>query len=648
MTSQRSTKKTSAPPPELKLKSSGAVCKVELPQRPLRIYFQTYPGVSGSEADRALAGIPYKLRIPGQTDIEGRTEPNGQILLPGLQPGMTGELQILGTMIHLRPRDYSADETTDGRTTMGIQGAKRRLMIMGYYDKPYRFNGLSQTPDDKLDHVEIEEAILQFQVDNGMVPNGEIERHEVVGGRIDTSQQYGFHRDLSTSTIKQFHPDFVAKLAAGGGSAPPDTMVPCAVPPSTPAGGKPPAKASSAAAPQPLVREIYEGHRFVPVRFVRQNPGRFNPRLPELDERGFVDGRAGPVVSLMAGETIQVRMARVHVASGVPLFLKSSDETVVKVRQLADDVVELTGVARTGGGVVVDDPRTSTVEVRYGSSDGQLLHRLFVEHYDPITVAVAVHLVSIGQKGHPEIPRVPPSLQRSKIEPIFDSINDIWRAAGIRFQVTQWLDDTVDLNQAGVMTVQGSINEFNDVTGLNRKAAHLNMYVVDSMIGGGIGWGARNTALVAAEQMHGAGPSTPDQLVQTFAHEIGHFLGLWHPGTANSQGDNLPFPPQHPEDHAMQDYWSRRSLMYVYTSLGPTNPLAPNVRQRGRQMDVGNGWFVGGKMLCCKVVPKIVSSADRSEIATARGIGMLNKVTQTRTTAWNSRIDTRTGDGLFV
>lgn len=174
------------------------------------------------------------------------------------------------------------------------------------------------------------------------------------------------------------------------------------------------------------------------------------------------------------------------------------------------------------------------------------------------------------------------------------------------------------------------------------------MYVVDAMIGGGIGWGARNTALVAAEQMHGAGPSTPDQLVQTFAHEIGHFLGLWHPGTANSQGDNLPFPPQHPADHAMQDYWSRRSLMYVYTSLGPTNPLAPNVRQRGRQMDVGNGWFVGGKMLCCKVVPQIISSANFSEIATSRGIAMVNQVIETRTTAWKSRIDAETGNGLFA
>ncbi|VWB44446.1 M12 family metallo-peptidase [Burkholderia lata] len=647
MANQRTTRKKPAPPPELKLKSGGAVCKVVLSQRPLRIYFQAYPGITGSEADRALAGIPYKLRIPGQPDIDGQTGPNGQILLPGLQPGLTGELQILGTMIQLRPRDYSAEETTDGIAAMGIQGAKRRLMIMGYYDKPYRFNGLNQAPDDKLDHVEIEEAILQFQVDSGMVPNGEIERHEMVGDSIDTSQQYGFHRDLFSSTIKRFHPDFVVKLATGGGEAPPGTMAPCAVSPSTPAGGKSPAKVSSAATPQPLVREIYDGHRFVPVRFVRQNPGHFNPLQPELDERGFVDGRAGPVVSLMAGETIQVRMARVHVAGGAPLFLKSSDETVVKVRQLADDVVELKGFDGTDMNVDAR-PKKATIAVHYGGIDGTVLHRLHVEVYDPIEVAVALHLVSIGQRGNPEIPRVPPSLQRSKIEPVFESINKIWRAAGICFQVTQWLDDTIDLNQAGVMTVQGAINEFNDVTGLNRKAAHLNMYVVDSMIGGGIGWGARNTALVAAEQMHGDRPSSPDELVQTFAHEIGHFLGLSHPGTANSQGDNLPFPPQHPEDHAMQDYWSRRSLMYVYIGLGLTNPLAPNVRQRGRQMDIGNGWRVGGKMLCCKVVTKIVSSEDKSEIATARGIAMLNQVIQTRTTAWNSQNNTETGNGLFA
>ncbi|VWB35952.1 hypothetical protein BLA14095_01445 [Burkholderia lata] len=169
MTNHRTNKKPSTPQPNLTLRSGGAVCKVVLSQRPLRIYFQAYPGITGTEAERALAGIPYKLRIPCQPDIEGQTEPNGQILLPGLQPGLTGELQILGTMIHLRPRDFSADEATDRATVMGIQGAKRRLMIMGYYDKPYRSNGQNQVPDDKLDHVEIEDAILQFQVDSEMV-----------------------------------------------------------------------------------------------------------------------------------------------------------------------------------------------------------------------------------------------------------------------------------------------------------------------------------------------------------------------------------------------------------------------------------------------------------------------------------------------
>ncbi|MFJ4290950.1 hypothetical protein ACIP1U_14345 [Cupriavidus sp. NPDC089707] len=281
----------STPTPTLTLKPGGAVCKVELPLRPLRIYFQRYPGMSGQQSERALAGIPYKLRILGQPEVESQTEPNGQILLPGLRPGIIGELEILGTLIHLIPRDYNVKEMTDGKTLMSIEGAKRRLMILGYYDRPYHYFAPNtrvepQTPNDNLDHLEVEDAILRFQVDNGLMPTGEIERHEVVGGKIDPSQRYGFHTDTASSTIKQFHPDFVAKLAAGGASAPPDTMTPCTVPP--PAQSKVQPNASP-----PLAREIYEGHRFVPVRFIRQNYNKFDPQYPELDDRGYVDTGLG-------------------------------------------------------------------------------------------------------------------------------------------------------------------------------------------------------------------------------------------------------------------------------------------------------------------------------------------------------------------
>ncbi|WP_458765484.1 zinc-dependent metalloprotease family protein [Cupriavidus basilensis] len=645
--------------PELTLKPGGAVCKVAIPLRPLRIYFQLFPGISRTEAERGLAGLSYKLRIPGQTDSEGTTEANGKILLPGLQPGITGELEILGTLIQLTARDYSDDEKTDSTTTMGIQGAKRRLMVLGYYDKPYRSVrpgqvAVSQIPDDKLDHIEIEDAILRFQVDSGIEPNGEIERHELAGSKIDPSQAFGFHRDLTGSNVKQFHPDFVAKLAAGGGSAPPGTMEPCTVPPPP----RPKHKGTVGSAkpgpsPKPLAREIYDGHRFVPVRFVRYNESTtFHPGRPELDERGYRE-HDGPIVSLMAGQRIDLLLLRLHVGASVPLSFVSTDESTVKISQATGDLIELTGIAGLRNKA---EGTTAAIEVRYGSPSGPLLHTLAVQVYAPINVAVAVHFVSIGQAGKPEIPRIPPSLQRPKLEPIFNKINDIWRAAGIRFEVKQWLNDTIDLTQAGAMTVkpakdgQPAVNEFHAVTSLNRKARHLNMYVVESTIGSGIGWGLCNTALVAAEQMHGGQPSSQDQLIQTFAHEIGHFLGLWHPATHNPEGDDVHVQIQGREErHNLEDFWSRRMLMYVYTGLNGIGPLDANTRQRGRQQDVGNGWHVGGKMLCCKTVPKVVSSPEDSEIVTARGIALLNKSESSteKKTAWSPPSD-NAGQGVFA
>lgn len=610
--------------PVLTLKPGGAVCEITIPMRPLRIYFQHIPGLSGLERDRGIAGLAYKLRIHGQPEIEGQTLANGKIDLPGLRPGMVGELDILGTRLWLRPLDYSADEATDGRTAMTIHAAKRRLMVAGYYDRPYCHEQGNQLPpaqvlDDRLDHIEIEDAILRFQVDTSLEPNGEIERREIVGGKIDTSREYGFHADTASTTIGQFHPDFIAQLAAHGGSAPPDTMTPCLPPPREPV--KPPDVIGQ---PKVLERYFYDCQRFVPVRFERYvPPGQpFDPRYPELDERGYLD-RNGPVVSLVEGKTIELRLLRLHVGVSAKLVLRSTDESVVKVKisEPVQGIVALTGVAGSDSA----DPTDAVIEVRFGSASGPVLHRLHVEVYKMIDVAVAVHFVAIGDRNNPSVPPIPPSWGKEDIKLLLDEASKIWQMAGIRFVATAWRDETVHLDQAGAMKKV----EAPTVGELNRVTRHMNMYVAKATTGTpDIGWGGENWALLVAEQSQRGIGHGIEVMAHTVAHEIGHFLGLLHPGTVNRKGDQhaVLVAGGSVESHMLEDYWSRRSLMYAAVGLMPAHiPLAATTRQRGRQMDIGYGLGRPGYMLCCKVVPRIVSSNQKSEIATARGIALLNE-----------------------
>ena len=600
----------------LTLKPNRAVRQVEVPLRPLRIFFQTYPGTTGPEDKRAIASIPYTLRIPGHDEIQGQTAPDGHIPLPGLQPDLVGELEVLDTIIRLVPRDFNEEEQLDGQSNLTIQGAKRRLMILGYYDLLYRTESSGpdeQTPDDSLDHPEIENAILHFQVDHALEPNGEIERHEMKQDetnprrwQIDAGQKYGFHRDLASSTIGQFHPDFVAALVASAGSAPPDSI--------GSASESPPV---SDAVGQSLIREFYDGQRFVPVRFSRlppRNPGDVDPQRPELDERGYADGRFGPVVSLMTGSVIQVGLDRVHVSPATALLLQSTDASVATAT-LNGDVVEITGVAGAGP---TAQAAAATINVCLDDESQTVLHRLYVQVYDPIVVAVAVHFVSIGKLGESDddVPPESPILNRESFFPILERVNNIWRAAGIQFNVNEsaWLDERIDLAEVGVM--RDTRDERHKVTDLNRADRHLNIYVVPNIGGAATGRTVSGIGVVVADHdKHGALVGEY-QLAQTVAHEIGHFLDLMHPGTKSSWGDEWDAPGG--ENHAMEDYWSRRMLMYGLPGLKIEPDLPDKVRQRGRQRDVGNGEGRNGVMLCSRTVPAILSSSNHSEVEIAR------------------------------
>ena len=627
----------------LTLKPSRAVRQVAVPRMDLRIFFQSYPGVSGLDADRAIAGVNYVLRIPGKTEeISGVTAPNGEISLPDLRPGMTAELEIFGTLLRLTPHDFEGNEISGGAEDdpMCIEGAKRRLMIIGYYDEPYRAGSKqSQRPDDNLDFFEIEDAILQFQVDSKLEPNGEIERHGVntITLGVDKDYSAGFHKNRKASSLKKprFDPSFDTQLAAAGGQAPNGTMTPPAD--SQKPLALPARKVSEPIPPTSLEREIYDGHRFVPVRFRRLDSKRASKRNPELDERGYDDGRFGPVVSVMTGETIQVRMENLHISDSTSLNFVSSPPTAVQINRNGD-IIELTGLA--GAGAMKAEPQTAKIEVRFGSDTGPLLGRLYVDVYDVITVATVVHSVSIGQSGHPEIVSVGPDLNNDHIETLLGGLNSIWNAAGIQFALADkefvekgtvrpwlnfpgnvfrsgenWLRETTTLSAVGSMKE----NEFEMIAILNQVDNCLNMFVVPSIEDGNIvALGKRGQGVALRSGSLGA-----NSLSRIAAHEAGHFLNLSHPGTYSfkGNGDNVTILDGVVHDISPQDYWSCRTLMYKSERLrdeSVPDPLPNFVRQRRRQDDVGYGAGIPGTMLGCRKVSLIKTIQKESEIFRAR------------------------------
>lgn len=113
----------------------------------LEIVLQRYPGTAGSDADRAIADVGYKITIGGKA-AEGKTGADGKIRI-AMPANAKATLEMLGTTYDVTPV-----ATLEARNT--VQGVQRRLQGLGY--ELGRVDGVVG--------VRTGTALLQFQADN--------------------------------------------------------------------------------------------------------------------------------------------------------------------------------------------------------------------------------------------------------------------------------------------------------------------------------------------------------------------------------------------------------------------------------------------------------------------------------------------------
>ncbi|MEO7331730.1 MAG: hypothetical protein ABI193_24355 [Minicystis sp.] len=314
--------------------------------------------------------------------------------------------------------------------------------------------------------------------------------------------------------------------------------------------------------------KMHRTRRFHLVRFERAITGTVNAKYPDPDDRGYIGPEFGPMVGVLVGSTVTLRLKRLSIDNGAPLFVKSSDPAAFTVhsprggalRSREYNEIEITGVA--GG-----NPRVAKLEVHYQSLTGPIIHELTVWVLTPLNVTLVQHKVTIAGAAAPGVPAaagVPSTLNLGTIVPI---VRAIWGHYGITFTLNAPVVDAVTFATAGI--VQWA--EEPTLLGTNWVPGAINVYTVHqietgSTLGYGFsrssfaGFGMPNPAIVLADNS----ASDPVACAHALAHEIGHFFTLWHP-------ENMQPPTER------EDTWCRRRLMHNYASLDPTANWKDNV-----------------------------------------------------------------------
>lgn len=544
--------------------------QVEATTADVLISFQKVPGV---DAASIIDGGAATLE---GSDTPVRPQGNGYYGLR-MSAGSTSRLTFLGTTYVIRhiqgevnEPDHGSDIVLASWETLGANdansgighamqaGTQRRLQLLGYYT-------------GKVDGImgkKSEVAILRFQADNNLRTDAE------VGSNTRTA--------LNTVTTNDNTTD------------------------------------STHIVRRSLIRFERAPHRTNATR----THGRPRSTAPDPDYRGFIEvptvgtDLKGPAVSMARETNFRIKVIRECIADDVTLVATSEDESLVRVRSAGplpnerQMILQLRAEAIEGR-----NPRNTSVKinVRRGEDLTEIASLqvvvlpLITKEIRPywVTIDGAAHIVNGANLSGPTAPVG----TRGNIESAIDAANNILWSHGLYFRRLGWREKSVTLSHAGQITWANVVAEYRTINEANDSAGHateddkINLYIVRNIDGAlGMSFSTRRYDWpyigIAVRSTGGLKNTTPVEIGQTIAHELGHFMGL---------SDYFVTPPlAHSEDdpndsNKKTDIWSLKRMMYGSWPTGarPADGWAHNP---------GYGNDNGGGMISIRNLP-----ADRTD-----------------------------------
>jgi hypothetical protein len=378
----------------------------------------------------------------------------------------------------------------------------------------------------------------------------------------------------------------------------------------------------------PFPHNVYKTQRIVPLRFTRAIIGAPVLDIPDIDDRGWfrpdpagnnaATNDHGFVVCATEGQSVYVKIVREKIENTAVLFVKSSDESVMKVKQnlgadqlstVHETLVKIDGISGGAGAT----PKIARVQIHFGTNTGPIIGELSVWVYRNVNVNLVPHNVTIqtaaGGDG---------VASAANITTVMDTVKAIWKAAGVGINVAPVQNHTVTFATAGIAS---GMAEINTLLSTSWVPGSINAYFINQLILPGVpgilglgisrpnsvAFGTPNPGIILGDTNGGPSRAADSHyLGNDIAHEMGHFFTLPHV-------DNIQNTAAH---QGREETWALRMLMH------PTNThFFSDFRNDTGYGTAGDGTGYRGSLITLKDLVDSGNAAHHStdaEVKTAR------------------------------